>query len=268
MTRNSWLGGRDGRILLSLALMLLPEAAAAAQNEPNAPLWVASSEVSPAPARDTGAGTGDERPTPPYIVTITTPETDSLPVYTPPRRATPRALVGGGLRGTRGLPLPLALVPAHVALTRTGSPSLFWWVGSALPEGTTVTLTVITDEIPEPLAEIALPLPTQVGVQRVKLADYGVELAPDVEYEWSIALASHGAGHASDQLATGYVTRVAVPAALAGAPMGTRELAASGLWYDALSAVSDEIEVRPADPRPRAARDALLQQAGLTVAGN
>ncbi len=268
MTLNGWLGGRDGRIALSLALMLHPGTAAAARSEPISLLVVASSEASPAPAGDTGAGTEVERPTPPHSVKIADSETDPLPVYTPPRRATPREMVGGGLRGTRGLPLPLALVPAHVALTSAGSPSLFWWVGSALPEGTTVTLTLITDESPEPLAEIALPTPARPGVQRVRLADYGVVLAPDVEYEWSIALASRGSSHANDLLATGYVTRVAAPAALAGTPKGARELAASGLWYDALAAVSDEIEVRPADPRPRAARDALLQQAGLTVAGN
>ena len=265
MTQTSWLGGRDERIVLSLALMLLPIPAAAAPPEPSSHLWVASSEESPAPASDTGAGTEEKRPTPPFTAKIANQETESLPVYTPPRRATPRALVGGGLRGTRGLPLPLALVPAHVALTSAAAPSLFWWIGTALPEGTTVVLTVATDESPEPLAEVTLPLPRQAGVQRVKLGDYGVELAPDVEYEWSIALASSGSSRANDQLATGYITRVEQPAALAGKTSGARALAAAGLWYDALAAVSDEIEVRPADPRPRAARDALLQQAGLTV---
>lgn len=267
MTQKSWLlGGRDGRIVLSLALMLLPVAAAAAPTEPNSSLLVASSDESPAPASDTGAGTADEQPTPPFTAKTANQETDPLPVYTPPRRATPRAMVGGGLRNTRGLPLPLALVPAHVALTRSSAPSLFWWIGTALPEGTTVVLTVTSDESPEPLAEIQLPLPKAPGVQRVKLGDLGVDLAAGVEYEWSIALASAGTGHANDMIATGYITRVEEPATLAGKPGSARELAAEGLWYDALSAVSDEIEVRPADPRPRAARDALLEQAGLTAA--
>jgi hypothetical protein len=266
MTQMNWLGGRDGRIVLSLALMLLPVAAAAAPSEPIPMVLAASSAESQAPAPDTRAGTEVEQPTPPYPVKIANPETDSLPVYSPPRRATPRAMTSGGLRIPGSLPLPLALVPAHVAFTRSSAPSLFWWIGSALPADATVVLTVTTDIEPEPLAEITLPLPKQAGVQRVRLSDHGVELAPGVEYEWSIALAKAGTGHASDLIATGYITRVETTEATAAAPVGVRELAAAGLWYDALSAASDEIEVRPADPRPRAARDALLEQAGLTVA--
>jgi hypothetical protein len=175
-------------------------------------------------------------------------------------------MVSGGLRGTRGLPKPLALVPAHVALTSSSSPSLFWWISATPPEGTTVVLTVATDEEPEPLAEIELVLPRRAGIQRVRLSDHGVELAPGIEYEWSISLGSDPASHADDQIANGYITRVADPGSLDGEPRSVTTLAAAGLWYDALAAVSDEIQVRPADPRPRAARDALLEQAGLTEA--
>jgi hypothetical protein len=173
-------------------------------------------------------------------------------------------MVGGGLRVTRKLPKPLALVPAHVALTSSSSPSLFWWIGAVPPQGTTVTLTVTTDDEPEPLAEVALSLPRTAGIQRVRLSEHGVELAPGVEYEWSIALGSNPEKHADDQIANGYITRVEDPSELVGAPRSVTALAAAGLWYDALAAVSDEVEVRPTDARPRAARDSLLQQAGLT----
>jgi hypothetical protein len=125
---------------------------------------------------------------------------------------------------------------------------------------------VTTDDDPEPLAEIELAPPRREGIQRVRLGDYGVELAPGVEYEWSISLGIDPASHADDQIANGYITRVAEPTALTGKPRSVTALAAESLWYDALSAVSDEIEVRPADPRPRAARDALLEQASLTEA--
>jgi hypothetical protein len=174
-------------------------------------------------------------------------------------------MVSGGLRGTRGLPKPLALVPAHVALTGSSSPSLFWWIGAVPPQGTTVTLYVATDDEPEPLAELAMPLPRSAGIQRVRLGEYGVELAPGVEYEWSIALGSNPDSHADDQIANGYITRVEAPSEAAGAARNASTLAAAGLWYDALAAVSDEVEVRPTDARPRAVRDALLQQAGLTA---
>jgi len=265
MTRNSWLGGPSGRWLpLSFLLVVLPAAANAAPPQPHEPVIIASSEEGVQKAQGTGAGNEDEQPTPPRDVSTRGSDTDPLPVYSPPRRATPRAMVSGGLRGTRGLPKPLALVPAHVALTSSSSPSLFWWINAVPPEGTTATLTVTNDDEVEPLAEVALPLPRTAGIQRVRLGDHGVELAPGVEYEWSIALGSNSASHADDQIANGYITRVEDPSELVGTPRSATTLAAAGLWYDALAAVSDEVEVRPADARPRAARDALLEQAGLT----
>jgi len=252
--------------LLLLSAVISAPAAAAPPEPHGSPLMVASSEESRTSTSDPGAGTEDEQPAPPHVATITPQQTDPLPVYTPPRRATPRAMVSGGLRGVQGLPRPLALVPAHVALTSSESPSLFWWIGAAPPAGTTVVLTVMNDEATEPLAEVELPLPRRAGIQRVRLGDHGVTLAPGVEYEWSISLGSNPASHADDQIANGYVTRVAEPVELTGQRRDAATLAKAGLWYDALSAISDEIEVRPADPRPRQARAALLEQADLTEA--
>ena len=164
MTRNSRLGGPSGRWLpLSFLLVALSPAATAAPPQPHEPVVIASSDEGVQKASGTGAGNEDERPTPPHGASTRGSETDPLPVYSPPRRATPRAMVSGGLRGTRGLPKPLALVPAHVALTSSSSPSLFWWISAVPPEGTTVTLTVTTDDEPEPLAEIALASPRSAG---------------------------------------------------------------------------------------------------------
>jgi len=128
MTRISWLGGPSGQwqLPLSLLLVVLPATARAAPPELHEPVITASSDESAPSAAGTGAGNEDERPAPRHAVTTRGGETDPLPVYSPPRRATPRALVRGGLRGTRGLSKPLALVPAHVAPTRSSSPSLFW----------------------------------------------------------------------------------------------------------------------------------------------
>lgn len=48
-----------------------------------------------------GAGHEVEQPTPPPVVATDGVDTDPLPVYLPPRRATPRATVSGGWRATR-----------------------------------------------------------------------------------------------------------------------------------------------------------------------
>jgi len=118
-------------------------------------------------------------------------------------------MVGGGSRSVqRGVPRPLALVPAHVALTSAESPSLFWWIKTVPPAGTSVVLTVMNDDAIEPLAELELPPPRQAGIQRVRLGDHGVSLAPGVEYEWSISLGADPASHSDDQIANGYVGEV------------------------------------------------------------
>jgi hypothetical protein len=127
-------------------------------------------------------------------------------------------------------------------------------------------LTIASDDAVEPLLEVELPLPRGAGIQRVRLDDYGVELEPGVEYEWAIALGMEHESSARDQIANGYITRVAEPAELATRARSAATLASLGLWYDALAAVSDEVEARPSDPRPRAARSALLRQAELNEA--
>lgn len=266
MDLRSWTGGRGSRFLFYLlALLSLSSATTAGADQADQKLYVASSQET-APSARSDAGNEDERPTPSVVAAVPTESTDSLPVYTPPRRATPRALVGGGVRFTRGLPAPLALVPAHLAETTSAAPSLFWYVSAAPPAGAHATLTIASEDAVEPLAEVALPLPRAAGIQRVRLSDYGIVLEPGVEYEWAIALGTEADSSARDQVATGYIKRVPEPAELAAHGKSAASLAGLGLWYDALAAVSDEIEARPGDPRPRAARSALLRQAELNAA--
>ena len=266
MEIGSWFGGRARKFsFYVLALLSLSSSTMAGPYEPDQKLIVASSEES-RPSTASDAGNEDERPTPPDASAKSSQATESLPVYTPPRRATPRALVGGGIRGTRGLPAPLALVPAHLAETMSESPSLFWFVSATPPASAHATLVIASEDAIEPLAEVSLPLPRSAGIQRVRLSDLGVVLEPGVEYEWSIALGPDAESSARDQVATGYITRVAEPAELSARGKSAGALASAGLWYDALAAISDEVEARPSDPRPRAARSALLRQADLNEA--
>lgn len=94
--------------------------------------YVAPSE-DPGPSADSDAGVEGEPQGPRAVAMSSGGSTDSLPVYTPPRRATPRALVAGGVRFTRGLPAPPALAPAHLAETTSATPSLFGYVSAAAP---------------------------------------------------------------------------------------------------------------------------------------
>jgi len=62
-------------------------------------------------------------------------------VYNPPRRGSPRAKVGGGLRGATALPTLLALAPDHLAQTVSARPALFWYIDAQLTSGAQIVFT-------------------------------------------------------------------------------------------------------------------------------
>ena len=193
---------------------------------------------------------------------------EKAPVYKPPLRGAPGGRVGGGTRGTPGSTFILSvLVPDHTGLTMQEQPSLFWFISSdtALP----VELTIVDPNTTEPVLETRIAGPVKRGVHRVRLADYGVRLAPGVAYQWTVAVIPDTARRARDILASGSIERVE-PAGGLGAKLagpGSEDLAsryaAAGIWYDALEVVSNLIERSPADSAPRRYRAALLAQAGL-----
>jgi len=109
-----------------------------------------------------------------------------LPIYTPPKKLTPRARVGGGLRGTDGKePEIVALVPDHVGLTVKQAPSLNWFLSK--PTSLPIRFTLIDIRSVKPLYEGPIPTPGQVGVQSLNLKDLSLALEPDVQYRWYIS---------------------------------------------------------------------------------
>jgi len=187
--------------------------------------------------------------------------------YQPPRRGTPRQRMAGAVRrAVPALPTPLALVPDHVGETVSTRPSLFWHLDAAPSAPLELVFTLIEADATHPLVEAALPVPERAGIQRIRLADYGVELRPGVEYEWSVALVPDAARRANDVVSSGSIRRVAPPSELAGEPTAASTYAALGLWYDALESLSDGVEAAPADSALRGQREALLRQARLDAA--
>lgn len=184
-------------------------------------------------------------------------------VYKPPPRGAPRARVGGGVRGARAMPTPLALVPEHVALTSRSAPSLFWHIDGVPDDGVHVFFTLIEDGGREPLVEKKIPRPRTAGVQRVRLRDYGVQLRPGVIYQWSVSLVPDPSRRSHDLVALGYVERVSAPGIGA---KDARAQAEAGLWYDALETLSDESERGRKSKEAGAERDGLLRQVGLEAA--
>jgi len=185
-------------------------------------------------------------------------------VYKPPRRGSPRHKVAGATRSAPALPLPLALAPDHVAHTVAASPVLYWHIDGVPPETARVVFTLTRDDAADPVREIELPHPARAGIQRLRLADHGVELQRGVEYAWSISLVPDAGDHEEDAVSTAYVRRVGRDA-LGGRAPSPGAYADAGLWYDALASLSDEIEAG-ADPELSEARNSLLRQAHLDAA--
>src|SRR5262245_50794486 len=190
-----------------------------------------------------------------------------MPEYIPPLRSAPGGRVGGSTRGI-GTPATLfALAPDHTGLTIQEQPSLYWYLSQSTSYP--VDFTIIDARTVQPLIETRLSGPLQPGMQRVRLADYGVRLSLGVAYRWSVALIVEPARRSRDIIAGGAIERIAPSAELRGkmARTGKRRAsyvyAESGLWYDALAAISDLIDAAPNDRMLRQERASLLEQVGL-----
>ena len=209
-------------------------------------------------------------------------------LYVPPTRGSARHTAGAGTRGVgSGKARVAVLAPAdHVGLTTRASPTLYWNLSEATT--TRIEITVVDDDAIEPVVGLSLPAPVAAGIHALDLESLGVVLAPDKTYRWFVALVHDAHRRSKDELAEGTIERITVPVALESEQSGARaataraelagrdgEIAAlraesltaanSGLWYDALAAVSSALERDPSNPELRADRAALLAQARIDI---
>jgi hypothetical protein len=190
-----------------------------------------------------------------------------MPEYIPPVRSAPGGRVGGSTRGPGTPPTLSALAPDHTGLTVQEQPSLYWYLSK--PTTYPVEFTIIDDRAIQPLVERRLSGSLQPGVQRVRLADYGMRLSVGVPYRWTVALVVDPDNRSRNIIAGGAIERIAPPADLraqlarAGKTRAPYIYAEAGLWYDALTAISDLIDAAPNDRLLRQERASLLEQVGL-----
>jgi hypothetical protein len=192
-----------------------------------------------------------------------------VPVYKLPTRGAPGGRVGGGTRGDKNVFVLSVLAPDHSGLTTSEQPSLYWFISNStsLP----IELTVIDSKGIKPLLETKLPAPAKAGIQRVRLADYNIRLAPGVAYRWFVAVVPEADRRSKDILAGGAIERVDVPSDLKAKMATTNKselfalYADAGMWYDAVAAISEMIDAAPQDQTLRKQRAALLSQVGLSA---
>lgn len=195
--------------------------------------------------------------------------TAAVPVYKPPLRGSPGGRVGGGTRGAPGRDTFMlsVLAPDHNGLTVSDQPALYWFISAdiSLP----VEVTIADPNGTQPLMETRVSGPVKRGIQRVRLAEHGVKLAPGITYRWSVTVVPDPNRRSRDILASGTIERVESPAGLDAKLQGASKTtlpslyAEAGIWYDALAALSELIESSPNDAELLRHREALLAQAGL-----
>ena len=227
--------------------------------------------------RPNGGGEEQETPRPDPAAEKPAPQPPEpaaeIPVYKPPkptRGSFPRNLTGAATRGrgSADAPLVLALAPDHLGLTVNAQPNLYWFLES--DSAIRVDFTLIDEESVNPLLEITVAGPLRGGVHTVRLADHGLSLEPGRWYEWSVAVVTGGRDPSEDRISRGFITRIDLPADLTrqlearGPEQAVHVLAESGLWYDAITALSIGIETQAEKQPLRRARAALLDQVGLT----
>jgi hypothetical protein len=193
-----------------------------------------------------------------------------LPIYTPPKKLTQRARVGGGLRGTDGNdPVLVALVPDHVGLTVKKTPVLNWF----LSKQTTYPLkfTLIDIGLVKPLHEGLIPTPVHAGVQSINLKDWGLTLEPGVQYRWYISAIRDPDSPSQDIVAGGVIERcefseclIEMEVDLACDRQSVLWNASRSFWYDAMACLCEMIDSSPSDQALRRQRAALLNQIGLS----
>ena len=181
--------------------------------------------------------------------------------------------VTGGSRGTGEAMTTLdVLTPDEVGLTTQEQPSLFWY--QSKPAKAKFELTLIEDNKPKPIVQVEMDRASGAGIQRLKLSDHNAKLAVGIEYQWVIALVTDPDNRSKDLVASGVIKRVepavdlkqkvasATPATLSSV------YADAGIWYDALSTLSDQIDAHPDDQTLRQTRADLLRQVGLKAAAD
>jgi uncharacterized protein DUF928 len=196
----------------------------------------------------------------------------TAPVYKPPLRGAPGGRIGGGTRGVAGETLALSvLAPDDRALTISEQPTLYWFISSrtAFP----VEVVVMDPGGIRPLLELTIAPPTHAGLHMIRLADHGIRIEPGIAYRWYVAVVPDAGRRSRDILAGGSVERIVPPPDLsatlerAGRDERVFLYANAGLWYDALTAVTDMVDQSSGDPAPRQQRAALLKQVGLPELG-
>lgn len=166
------------------------------------------------------------------------------------------------------------LVPESTGYTHQAQPTLYW----AVSQPVTAKFEFFIEEIPksdddyiEPLVESQFELNVSAGIQVLSLTQYHVELKKDTDYKWSLRLLCdpQGKKSAEDPNVTGTLKRISLSPEFSKRLNQTKAqqlpylYAKNGFWFDAVEALSKQIQAHPQDKTWREVRANLLEQVKL-----
>ena len=188
----------------------------------------------------------------------------SLPLGAPVQR------IAGGSRGIGEMrhSVLCVLTPDHTGLTLQKQPSLYYFLSESVANPMELTIIEESDAI-EPLLEVEITPAEMPGIQSIHLTGYDIHLQQDKIYRWYVSIILDPNSRAKDILAWGRVQRIKCPDKLQKKIYTTTKnylthtYAEAGIWYDALSDISNQIYLEPRNSQLRKQRAALLKQVDL-----
>lgn len=198
--------------------------------------------------------------------------------YSPPDVGAPSRRVGAGVRGTdtaRELPFIGALIPKTTGLTSQAQPTLYWTSDLSVNYPVQISLQYAS---PKSLKEredvLFLSLDSvKAGVHAINLQEHNISLKPDVLYKWGVTVVvsdiDKNTTPAADPFADGHIIyqpmSKALEAELEKTPAAQKAAvyAKNGIWYDAVSTLSQQIEQHPENQGLKQTRLELMQQVML-----
>lgn len=207
----------------------------------------------------------------PTVIAAGSPKSsEEQPLYSPPKKITPRARVGGDVRGTDGTdPEVKALVPDHVGLTIKETPVVNWFVSK--PTSHEVVVTLRDDRSPKAFQEKTIAAPKQPGIYTINFKELGFVLEPNVQYRWFVSVIRDPNQHSNNPVAGGVIERCEFnacvmelnPVLTCSSEEDVMKNARAGLWYDAMGCLCSLIDADPKNDKLRRLRARLLKDVGL-----
>jgi len=190
----------------------------------------------------------------------------------------PGRRVGGGTRGescVQNSPIPLtALVPeTNLGLTTEAYPQFFWFMPKVSARMAEFTLYDVDEDLlnRKLIYKTIMPISATGGVKSLQLAPQN-QIPPlnvGQTYRWSIAVICNPRNRESDLVVDGWIRRVKPETGMIQglAKSGLRDraiaFARNGIWYDALTAVS---QLQCTNPNDKVWGN-LLESVGLVEVG-